>query len=378
LELETCNFRGGQALTDAPTRPPAARLLYLDWLRGVAVVAMVMAHVTDSWTRPQDRQTELFFTLFFITGVASPLFLFLAGLASAMSAASKARRDGDHAKGARAARRRGWEIFALGLVFRVQAQILGLGPLMNIFKVDMLNTMGLSIVAASWLWQATPQRRTRLALFALATTAITMATPIVRSVWWLAPLPDPLEAYLRPAGTYAAFPVFPWAGFLFAGVLVGDLIDAVRNDTRRHARLQASIAVIGAAGVWIAWLASFQPPIYEKVSFWHDSPTFFFIRLGLVILAVPVAYVVARVLSVPVVQPLATLGRSSLFVYWIHVEMVYGVIADPIKSSLPLWGSLAGAALLTVFLYLVVLLKNRLLERYELRGPFRILAPVIR
>jgi uncharacterized membrane protein len=355
-----------------------SRLLYLDWLRGLAVLAMVMAHVTDSWTRPGDRQTDLFFTLSFIIGVASPLFLFLAGLASAMSAASKAKRDGDHAKGARAARRRGWEIFALGLVFRVQAQILGLGPLTNIFKVDMLNTMGLSIVAASWLWQVTPHRRTRVAMFALATTAITMATPIVRSVGWLAAMPDPLEAYLRPAGAYAAFPVFPWAGFLFAGVIVGDLIDAVRDVPRRHGWLQASIALVGAAGVWLAWLASFQPALYEKVSFWHDSPTFFFIRLGLATLTVPVAYIVARVCSVRLVQPLATLGRSSLFVYWIHVEMVYGVIADPIKNTVPLWGALAGAALLALFLYVVVLLKNRLLERYELRGPFRILAPVIR
>ena len=45
---------------------------------------------------------------------------------------------------------------------------------------------------------------------------------------WLAPLPDPLEAYLRPAGGLRGVSAFPWAGFLFAGVLVGDLVDAVR------------------------------------------------------------------------------------------------------------------------------------------------------
>jgi acyltransferase len=295
-----------------------------------------------------------------------------------LSAAFKARRDGDHRRGARAARRRGWEIFALGLVFRVQAQLLGLGPLMNIFKVDMLNTMGLSIVAASWLWQVAPRRQTRLVLFALVTTAITMATPLVRAAASLAAVPDPLEAYLRPAGTYAAFPIFPWAGFLFAGVIVGDLIDAVRHDARRQAWLQASITALGAGGVWIAWLASFQPPLYPRASFWHDSPTFFFIRLGFVVLTVPMAVIIVRTFNARLVQPLATFGRSSLFVYWIHVEMVYGVVADPIKNRLPHWGALVASALLATFLYGVVLLKNRLLERYELRGPFRILAPVIR
>jgi hypothetical protein len=45
---------------------------------------------------------------------------------------------------------------------------------------------------------------------------------------------------------------------------------------------------------------------------------------------------------------------------------------------MPLWMSLTGTALLSVGLYLIVLLKNRLLERRELRGPWRILAPVVR
>jgi uncharacterized membrane protein len=355
-----------------------ARLLYLDWLRGVAVLAMVLAHVIDSWTWAPDRRTEAFYTLFFIGGVASPLFLFLAGLASAMSAASKGRRVGSHRAGAVAARRRGWEIFALALVFRVQAQLLGLGAIGNLFKVDMLNAMGLSIVAASLVWQVAPERRSRLALFALLTTGITLATPLVRAAGWLASLPDPLEAYLRPAGPYAAFPVFPWAGFLFAGVIVGDLIDAVKADSRRHVMTQLGIVAVAAGGVWLAWRASFQPPLFPTARFWHDSPTFFFIRLGLVALTVPVAFAVERLVSAGVLHPIVTLGRSSLFVYWIHVEMVYGVIAEPLKQNVPLRGALLGTVLLCVFLYLVVLLKNRLLERYELRGPARVLYAVLR
>lgn len=339
---------------------------------------MVMTHVTDSWTRPADKHSEPYFTLLFAGGIASALFLFLAGLATAMSAAAKARREGSHRTGAAMARRRGWEIFALGLVFRVQAQVLGFAPVMNVFKVDMLNTMGLSIVAASWLWQLSSQRRQRLALFAAATTAITMVTPIVRALGWLAPLPDPIEAYLRPAGSFAAFPLFPWAGFLFAGVLVGDLVDAVRTSPQRQFGVQAGLIIVAAAGIWLAWLASWQPSIYAKAEFWHSSPTFFFIRLGVVALTVPSAWIVEQVLPPRWLRPLVLLGRSSLFVYWIHVEMVYGVIAEPLKGRLPLWASIASTALLSLFLYGLVVLKNKLLERHELRGPFRILAPVIR
>ncbi len=90
---------------------------------------MVHAHMLDSWTRDADRTTQAYYSLQWIGGVASPLFLFLAGAAMAMSAASKARQSGQHAAGARAARRRGWEIFLLAFVFRLQAEILGFGPL---------------------------------------------------------------------------------------------------------------------------------------------------------------------------------------------------------------------------------------------------------
>jgi hypothetical protein len=53
-------------------------------------------------------------------------------------------------------------------------------------------------------------------------------------------------------------------------------------------------------------------------------------------------------------------------------------MAEPIKRQLPLWATVAGTALLTIALYWIVLLKNRLLERYELRGGWRLLAPVVR
>jgi uncharacterized membrane protein len=331
-----------------PTAPPG-RLQYLDWLRGIAVFAMILAHVSDSWTAEPYRRGDPWYIVAFVGGVASPLFLFLAGVAIAMSAS---------AKGAHVARRRGWEVFALGLLFRVQSQILGMGPLDNLFKVDMLNIMGLSMVAASYVWQVSGDRGVRVATFAALTTAITMTTPIVRDVTWLAPLPDPIEAYLRPEGHYAAFPFFPWGGFLFGGVIVGDLVHGVRLGRVRDVMLQNGLAVCGGLGVALAWFASFRPSIYESASFWHDSPTFFFIRLGLVALLVPIAWVVEQLLAKPVFTPMVTLGKSSLFVYWVHIELVYGVIAEPIKRTLPLWGALTATALLALLMYGLVLLKN--------------------
>ena len=315
---------------------------------------MVMAHVSDSWTAPADRTTDEWYLVAFIGGVASPLFLFLAGVATAMAAATK---------GAAVARRRGWQVFGLALLFRLQSQLLGWGSLDNLLKVDMLNIMGLSMVAASYAWQVRSDRRTRVSVLAFITATIAMITPLVRDLTWLSKLPDPLEAYIRPEGHFAAFPFFPWGGFLFGGVIAGDLVHAVRLGRFKDVVLQNGFALWGGAGVVLAYLASFQPSIYPSASFWHDSPTFFFIRLGLVTLLIPIAWVMEQLLRPRAFAPLVTLGRSSLFVYWIHVEMVYGVVAEPIKRTLALSASLGATAILCAALYGLVLLKNRLLPR---------------
>ena len=56
------------------------------------------------------------------------------------------------------------------------------------------------------------------------------------------------------------------------------------------------------------------------------------------------------------------MGRASLFVYWIHVEMVYGFFSRPIRRSLSLEGAMVAYVLFTVFLLGLVRLKNWIVE----------------
>ena len=211
---------------------------------------------------PSNR--SLYFTLLFMGGMASSLFLFLAGVATAMSAASKGRREGSHRRGAAMARRRGWEIFVLGLVFRVQAQVLGFAPLMNIFKVDMLNTMGLAIVGASYVWQWSEDRRTRLIALAVVTAGITMVTPLVRAVGWLALLPDPMEASASGRTVRGV-----------SALSVGG-VPLRRSNRRRAGRFHESCVATSRVlagshcprcrrGAWLAWSASFRPALFHGI-----------------------------------------------------------------------------------------------------------------
>ena len=72
------------------------------------------------------------------------------------------------------------------------------------------------------------------------------------------------------------------------------------------------------------------------------------------------------------------LGRSSLFVYWIHVEMAYGGIARPLRRELPLELSLVATVALCALLYAIVKWKDRKMAGRELTGAWRIFAPILK
>jgi hypothetical protein len=58
-------------------------------------------------------------------------------------------------------------------------------------------------------------------------------------------------------------------------------------------------------------------------------------------------------------------GRSSLFVYWIHVELAYGIFSYPIHRKLPVWGSLLAFVAFTLSIYGLTLLKSRLVAGWK-------------
>ena len=98
----------------------------------------------------------------------------------------------------------------------------------------------------------------------------------------------------------------------------------------------------------------------ETATFWTSSPTFFFLRLGVLMTVVPVAYALSYVWRGAWLQEF---GRASLFVYWIHVEMVYGVVSTPLHRALPFEGTLVAMAVFGLFLFGLVKLKDRVKRR---------------
>lgn len=341
------------------------RHAYLDVVRGLAVLIMIEAHVLDSWTRVADRARPVFGYAMILGGFGAPLFLFLAGVAVVLSAESKFRRTGDFAASWWAAEKRGWQVFGLAFLFRLQSYILGGGySAISLLKVDILNVMGPAIAMTAIAGRMAQKKVVRGVLFAAGAGAISLLTPILRATPLLTWLPGPVEWYFRPSPGRTNFTLFPWAGFVFAGGAVGVVIDGLRT-TERARRLQVQLAIAGALIVWLANEASFRPSIYPRSEYWTSSPAFFFLRVGVLTLLLPLGYLWEHAPfrhKFSSWSPLQELGRASLFVYWIHVEMVYGFFSRPVRRALSVEGALAAYLLFTVFLLGLVRLKNRLVE----------------
>src|SRR5208337_1591036 len=130
----------------APAAP--SRLAYIDWMRGLACVLMFQTHCYDSWLGGAARQTKFFMYSQLGGTFPAPLFLFLAGISFALVTEKLRQKNLPPAQIARTTIRRGAEIFAFGLLLRLQEYVIAWGwaPKSDLLRVDILNTIGLSMM----------------------------------------------------------------------------------------------------------------------------------------------------------------------------------------------------------------------------------------
>ena len=358
-----------------------ARRAYIDWARGLAVLIMMQWHGVDAWVRPADRASRGFGYLGIIGGAAAPLFLWLAGLAVVMALEKTASRGTTRWAAAMTGVRRGFQIFGLAFVFRAQSFVLSpFKPIVSLLRVDILNVLGLGIAAAAAVWALGRHAVGAVVLGAVVATAIAFSTPVIRTAAWLPALPSVVQWYLTQH-PLSKFTLLPWAGFVFAGVVCGTWIwHGARSSTSvgpdspapvvDDGRVMGLMAIGGAALTGVSWWASFQPSIYSPpASFWSTSPTYFGLRVGLMMMTLAALWVcvpLARRVPVPFAV-LERLGRDSLFIYWIHVELVYGYLTWPLHRRLPVWGALMAWILLSFAMFRALDVRDRWLARWLAR-----------
>lgn len=348
------------------------RLAFIDHLRGIGVLIMIEAHVFDSWMRLTDRTLPLFKYARILAGWAAPTFLFLAGLSLALGLHRRLDRGEDPATVARAGWRRAWWIFALAIIFRLQSALAG-ATLRTLLKVDILNVMALAMLVAVACWQLGRRPSQRMALLLGLAAVVSLVTPLLRLAEWPGTLPEGLAAYIRPIPGRSSFSLFPWSGFVLLGMAVGPFIGQGNGETRLRP-IMAWFGGIGAFAATVGYGLSFLPSPYADSEFWTSSPAFFLLRCGVLLLALAVAHALAPLLdgrAAPTGRMLTRLGTSSLFVYWVHVEIVYGFVSRPLQKQFSFAETIAVYGVLVAVMYGLVVWKDSLKGRWSGGGWLR-------
>jgi uncharacterized membrane protein len=308
------------------------RLAYIDWLRGFACLLMFQTHCYDSWLGGAARKTPFFGWSQLGGTLPAPLFLFLAGVSCALVTDRMHRKGAAPNEIARTTILRGMEIFGLGLLFRVQEFALGQpsAPWTDLLRVDILNEIGLSIVFIGIVSRLAQSRAASTILAAATAFGIALATPPLWTTWRPSWLPWFVESYVNGVHIYNAprpwlFPIFPWTAFAFAGLAAGFVLFSdwsARNPTR----MTAVFGGVALAMFFLSiWLDARPVQLYREYDYWHTSPNFFLARVGILLALIWFGYAWCR--WGPGERgfgPLIQLGKTSLLVYWVHIEFVYG------------------------------------------------------
>ncbi|HKV61650.1 MAG TPA: heparan-alpha-glucosaminide N-acetyltransferase domain-containing protein [Candidatus Acidoferrum sp.] len=344
------------------------RLAYIDWMRGLACVLMFQTHCYDSWMSPEAKKSSSLIGWSRLGGtLPAPLFIFLAGVSFAL-VTEKLREKGIARNTiAKQTILRGAEIFGMGLLFRGQEFALGFpwAPWTDLLRVDVLNILGLSMMLMGVLCWATGDGAVAAARIRtlvggiFASVIVAMATPPLWTTHRPSFLPWPLESFINGIHVFNEpqawlFPLFPWSAFAFAGLAAGFCLFS-DFAKRREGLTFVALGGLGVAACYLSTLFdSSRVRLYAVYDYWHSNPDFLLMRCGILLIILFLVYAWCRWgLAQKGFSPIIQLGNTSLLVYWVHIEFVYGRFSILPKGQCTTLKATGG--LIVIFLAMLIL-----------------------
>jgi uncharacterized membrane protein len=351
--------------------PPAAaparrRLEFLDVLRGVAIILMVLNHTSRDWIEVSMGWPR-YYLVYGSLLLPAPIFLFLVGFCLPLSYQGACARSEPWLAMVVKFTRRGLQIVAAGLLLNV----LLLDS--RFWKGGVLQTIGLSIVLLAPCLPLLRHRVARIALLALAVliyVGFSLAYPALAR--WSADHHVIAEAFLLD------FPPFPWISAALIGLVLGAMwLEARARGPRDEKRFFDVIAGVGAASVlgYFVWQLSAQPTVFFgfKRDFslnghWTPRGATLFLVVGGVAAALAGTYRLMEVRKVSAPW-LVVLGQTALVLYFLHQLVEYTLMKEILGWRFTSWSVywMANVAFLVACFYLG---KAWLVVKPRVRGGF--------
>lgn len=339
----------------AEQKKDSGRLAFIDWTRGFAAVVMLQGHVFDSFTRSGLRTQGPFMFSQFLGGLPPAIFLFLTGITFAFMMDREDKRATSAWKRMLGALKRSRYLFLIAFLFRIQLYVFGFptSPASELLRVDILNCMGMAMLVFVPMAVFTTHERIRLCtvlglVIAALSPLVSMIDPA--SVPWI------VRSYLFPSYNYFGF--FPWACFLAFGMAAGSVLRIVKQEDLGRTMLWMLAIGVGLGAASHA-LSNLGYSVYPKSEFWLNSPAMIMMKLAVVLGLLGLAYLWVNVGGTERWSLFRQLGTTSLLVYWVHIEIVYGRWLGIWKEALTVGQVIAFTVLLVALMALLSVLRTR-------------------
>ncbi|OGU54477.1 MAG: hypothetical protein A2V66_00940 [Ignavibacteria bacterium RBG_13_36_8] len=159
-------------------------------------------------------------------------------------------------------------------------------------------------------------------IFLLGTLFFVLLAPFVISVDWSKLVSLPLAAYLYH-GTGSFFPLFPWAGYVVAGGILGSYL-AKNIDAYSSKKFSYRLFIFGISFIGFSVILNQLGDVLPIAGVtWSNRLSLFLYRIGFVLVMNGImSLIAAKVTDIPKI--VRQLGRNTLLIYVIHLIILYG------------------------------------------------------
>ena len=350
------------------------RYIFIDLLRGWAILIMIEVHVFNAFLLPELKQAGWFSVLTFINGLVAPAFLFVSGFAFEVSSGSKLD---DMRKLKFSFWRKLWRYFSIILIgYALHLPYYSLSKIINkatpdqlqsFYAVDVLQCIGAGLLVLFALRLII--RSDKVYLYSII--ALLIIVMVISPIFWKTDFSNyfhPLIANYFNRLNDSLFPVFPWINFILAGAVFAKyFLNFVGKQ--KEEKFVSGTAVTGLvmllfghffySGLFPDYLTSIIP-----------NPVFFIERLGYILVIAAACWYYNRWRMVRKSFVLDA-SRESLLIYWLHLITIYGMFWGR-KSFAILIGptlNLIESIVATLILMLVMILVAKVWGWTKVKSP---------
>ncbi len=352
------------------------RIVFIDLMRAFAVLQMVQGHTIDVLLSNDYRNMDfpIFHFWFFMRGMTAPIFLFTAGTVFTYLLRLVNEPFETNPRVKKGIKRFLLLVF-LGYLLRyptptiIDFSSVTAEEWKTFYAVDVLHLIGFGILflmASAYI--AEKFKLNDFSVFAVSALIFFGLYQPFSAIDWQKIVPGFIAGYFY-TGSGSNFPLFPWAGYVIAGGVLGSYL-AKHPAVFKNIKFSYWLAAAGSAFVLLSLAGNeVELAVFGKSNFWTTSPNLIFFRLGIVlILNAMVSVIALKIQNIPRIFIL--LGRNTLLIYVVHLTILYGSAWNPglismLDKSLSVFPTISMALAMITTMTLMVIVINKFKVKFK-------------